>query len=294
MHPGPAPGGAAGERWLHEIKHDGYRVQAHLAAGRPTIFTRRGHNWTGRFRSPADALVDLPANDLILDAEAIVPDPDGIADFSAIQADLGSGRSDRMLLYVFDLLYLDGFDLRPAPLIERKRVLSEFLKPAKGGPNQFSEHLDADGSTVLEHACMMGLEGIVSKLRDAPYRSGPSDSWIKVKCIEREVLTIIGFVPKPNTVAALHLARRVGKELVYAGKAGTGFTVRGAAELRARLDPLVGPRQPLSTPVRGLKGTWVKPVLEAEIEHRGITGDGLLRAAVFKGVWGTKAQGRTR
>ena len=259
----------------------------------PDDFTRRGQIGAGGFRSLADALTTFLRRS----------DPrwrsgcarrEGIASFSEIQAELGAGRSDRMLLYVFDILYLDGFDLRSAPLIERKRVLAEFLKPVKAGPIQFSEHLDADGETMFEHACAMGLEGIVSKLSDAPYRSGPSDSWIKVKCTQREVLTIIGFVPKPNTVAALHLARRVGKDLVYAGKAGTGFTMRGAAEVRAKLDPLVTPRQPLSTSVRGLKGTWVKPMLEAEIEHRGITGEGLLRAAVFKGVQEAKAARRAR
>jgi bifunctional non-homologous end joining protein LigD len=170
-----------GARWVREIKFDGYRMQAHLREGRPTIYTRRGHDWTHRMRSIAEAVKALPANDLILDGELIVQSQEGHSDFGLLQEDLGSGRDDRMIYYAFDLLYLDGFDLRAAPLIERKGVLREFLPRVP--PLVYSEHLDVDGAEMMKRVCELGLEGIISKQRDAPYHSGRGAIWIKTKCV---------------------------------------------------------------------------------------------------------------
>jgi bifunctional non-homologous end joining protein LigD len=279
----------AGSGWLFEIKFDGYRVQLHLRAGRPSILTRGGHDWTGRFRLIGRALEDWPANDLILDGEIVVPDEKGVSNFSDLQADLAAGRKDRMVCYVFDLLFLDGFDLRAAQLIERKRVLHELMATAPKGPLLYSDHLDSDGAAAFKHACAMGLEGLVCKRVDAPYRSGRIETWLKVKCTTREVLQIVGFIPASGgTIAALYLGRRKRRRLVYAGKAGTGFTARTARELRTLLDAHAIDDPPMSVPLRKPRATWVEPVVAAEIEHRGITSDGLLRHASYKGLRGAR------
>jgi bifunctional non-homologous end joining protein LigD len=182
-------------RWLHEIKLDGYRTQAQLRQGRPAIYTRRAYDWTLRFQPIAEALATVPAGDLILDGEAVVADSRGMPDFGLLHADLAAGRKDRLVYYAFDLLYLDGVDLRAARLAERKRLLAELL----AGSSErilYTEHLEGDGPEIHERACAMGLEGIISKQQDAPYRSGRTESWIKVKCGKRGVFPIVAFVEK--------------------------------------------------------------------------------------------------
>jgi bifunctional non-homologous end joining protein LigD len=230
---GAAP---SGPRWVHKIKFDGYRVQAHLKDGRPKLFTRNGYDWTSRFARIAAALRNLPVNMIVLDGEVIVQNRMGASDFGALEKDLAGGRQDRFVYYAFDLLELDGFDIRAAPLIERKRVLASLLQEAGQEPIAYSEHLDVEGEEMFRRVEAMGLEGIVSKLRDSPYRSGRSKSWIKVKCVKRETLTIVGFAATADRIASLHVARRKGRALVYAGQVGTGFTVRDATELRRRLE----------------------------------------------------------
>jgi bifunctional non-homologous end joining protein LigD len=273
-----------GDQWLYEIKHDGYRVQAHLVAGRPALLTSSGLNWSGRFRSIAKSLVDLPANHIIIDGEVVVPDDSGVADFSLLQADLSKGRSDRMRYYAFDLLFLDGFDIRAAPLIERRRVLAELLGPKPVGPVLFSKHTEGDGTTIFDRACAMGLEGLVCKLKDRPYRSGKSEGWLKVKCVRRGTFTIVGFVPDRTSIASLHLARRDGRTLAYVGKVGTGFSRKIAYELRQLLQPLAITKPVVRPPVREPKTTWVRPEREVAVEYRAITSDGLLRHASYKGL----------
>jgi bifunctional non-homologous end joining protein LigD len=278
-----------GDRWLSEIKHDGYRVQAHLEAGRPKLFTRRGYDWTPRFAARASALADLPANNIVLDGEVIVQGETGVADFDALQADLASGRSERMVYFAFDLLYLDGFDLRNAPLIERKRILAALLEEAKSDCFHLAQHLEVAPALVFEQACAMGLEGIVCKLRDAPYRSGDRASWLKIKCVKRGVFPIVGFIPAPGAIAALHLARFEEKALAYAG----GFTQKSARELREVLDELVTDRPPVGgSPLRP-KSTWVRPELSAVVDYTAITREGLLRHASLKGLQQSRGK-RTR
>jgi DNA ligase D-like protein (predicted ligase) len=197
-----------GERWVHEIKFDGYRAQAHLRQGRPAIYTRRGYDWTRRFQPIAEGLATLPADDLILDGEAVVADSRGVPDFGLLHADLAAGRKDRLLYFAFDLLYLDGFDLRAVRLAERKRMLLELLSGASERI-LYAEHLEGDGPEIHERACAMGLEGIVSKQQDAPYRSGRTESWIKVKCGKRGAFPIVAFVEKlgakPRRIASLYM-----------------------------------------------------------------------------------------
>jgi bifunctional non-homologous end joining protein LigD len=269
------------EGWLFEVKFDGYRVQAHLVKGTPTLFTRQGNDWTDRFESIATALSTLPANSIVLDGEVVVPDAAGVTRFESLQGDLARAHSGRMHYYAFDLLYLDGFDVRGAPLAERKRVLATLLDGSPSARIHFSSHADSDGRAIFAQACADGLEGIICKRADAPYRSGRSGTWLKVKCSKEEILPIIGFKPEGDRVASLLLGRWKGADLVYAGRAGTGFTMRTAAKLRLRLEPLILQRCPLSKRVRE-KAVWVKPTLSALVTYREMTSEGLLRHAVFK------------
>jgi DNA polymerase-1 len=286
-----APSGA---RWLHEIKFDGYRVQAHLKDGRPTLFTRNGYDWTTRFARIAAAVGQLPVNEIVLDGEIIVQNKIGASDFGALKRDLEEGRQDRFIYYAFDLLHLDGFDIVASPLEERKRVLASLLNEAASSPIAYSEHLEIDGSEMFERVTTMGLEGIISKLRASPYRSGRSKSWLKIKRVQRETLTIVGFAAMTDKLASLHVARRSGKTLLYAGQVGTGFTVGGATELRKTLTPYIVDEPPISVPVTTARDRWVRPMFEAEAEYREITDDRLLRHAAFKGLKEQKKKPRAR
>jgi bifunctional non-homologous end joining protein LigD len=277
-----------GPGWLHEIKIDGYRAQVHIHHGRITVYSRSGYNWTDQFHQIAHAVKALSGHDLIIDGEATVFGNTGLPDFQALRRELAKRHSDRLVYLAFDLLYLDGYDLRGAPLIERKRALQDLL--AKAPPKiHYVEHFEMDdGEAVYRHACKLKLEGIVSKRRDSPYRSGRQETWLKLKCIKSDTFPIVAFVEKlgarPRRIASLYVGRREGDRLIYAGKARSGYTMQVAREVRERLDPLIMKRSPLSVPVKKPKATWVKPVVQAEIEYGGITDDGLLREAVFKGL----------
>ena len=269
------------DRYFYEIKFDGYRVQLHVVRGRPSLYTRSGLNWTPKFQSIATAAIDLPVNDAIIDGEVVVQDAKGRSRFGNLQEDIANGRLDRMQFFAFDLLYLDGFDIRAAPLVDRKRVLAALLDGVKP-PLQYSEHFETDGKGLFKQACDLGLEGLIAKAKNATYRSGRVESWLKIKCTMHDMFTVVGFLPHPGAVGALHLARKVGKELIYVGKVGTGFSHKVAAELRRLLDPLVVPKAPLAKPLRQKDAVWVAPLVQAEIEYRDITNDGHLRHASFQ------------
>ena len=201
----------AGERWLHEVKFDGYRMQVHLNRGAVTITSRNGLKWTHRFPLIAKAFAALPADRLVMDGEIISAGATGASDFGQLQNDLSDSRHERIVYYAFDLMFLDGFDLRAAPLIARKQVLSQFLAEAKPDRILYSEHFD-DGCALFAQAAAHGLEGIVSKRRDSPYRLSKSN-WLKVKCQPADELHIVGYVPSGKTaIAALRLARRNGAQ----------------------------------------------------------------------------------
>jgi bifunctional non-homologous end joining protein LigD len=168
----------AGDNWLHEIKYDGYRLQIHLDKGRVTIRTRTGLDWTKRFSAIAAAF-DIPVDRAIFDGE-VVAVKDGRTNFSELQAALATGRQEALTFNVFDLLFLEGFDLRDSPLSERKRILKELLEETGvSGPILYTDHLVSDGPRFFAHACKLGFEGIISKKADAPYRSVRSDAWIQ-------------------------------------------------------------------------------------------------------------------
>ena len=277
-----------GSDWLHEIKMDGYRAQLHIHDGRVRVFSRSGYDWTEQFSQIARAAEALSARELIIDGEATVVGKTGLPDFQALRRELAKKHTDRLIYMAFDLLYLDGHDLRGLQLIERKHALQEVLAkaPSKISYAEFVEL--QDGETVFRHACELGMEGIVSKRRDAPYRSGRQETWIKLKCIKSDTFPIVAFVEKlgarPRKIASLYVGRRDGERVLYAGKAGTGYTEKVARELREKLDPLIMRTSPLAVPVKKPKATWVRPIVDAEIEYGALTDDGLLREAVFKGL----------
>jgi len=277
-------------QWIHEIKHDGYRAQAQLRGGKSTVLTRNGYDWTPRFRQIADALESLHGHDLVLDGEIVVMDDRGVSDFHLLQDELAQKAPERLTYLVFDLLYLDGFDLRAVPLQDRKAVLSQLLEKGftKVSRIQLNPHIEADPSAIIEHACAMHLEGIVSKEIHSVYRSGRQDDWIKIKCAKTDTFPIIAFVEKlgasPRRIASLYLGRWEGDQLLYAGKAQTGFQQRMLYELRERLDPYIRETSPLSVPIKKPKATWVEPAVLAEIEYSAITAEQRLRAPIFKGI----------
>lgn len=284
------PAAPKGPRWVHEIKFDGYRLQAHVRDGRVTLLTRSGLDWTDRF-GPAltGALAALPARAALIDGEVIVTGPSGASDFAALQADLAGSRSDRIVFCAFDLLHLDGHDLRPAALLERKATLERLLRdPAP--PLRFSEHFEEDGELVLRHACRLSLEGVVSKDGAAPYRSGRVKAWIKSKCAHRQEFVVAGFTPSSTArraVGSLVLGHHDAGGLAYAGRVGTGFSQSAAADLFARLDARAQADDPFAEPLAAQEArgvTFVRPELVAEVEFRAWTTEGVLRHAAFRGL----------
>jgi len=282
----PPPGG----RWLHEIKFDGYRLQAHIRDGKARLLTRSGLDWTEKFGDAiVTALGSLPVRQAIMDGELIVEGAGGASDFSALQAALSEGRVDRMALYLFDLLYLDGYDFRPVPLAERKATLQKLLD---GAPPvlRYSEHFEEDGELVFRHACRLSLEGIVSKAGDAAYRSGRGKDWIKSKCSMRQEFVVAGYVPSTTSnraIGSLVLGYYENERLIYAGRVGTGFSHVLAQDLFKRLDKMRIAKSPFakkltSEEARGAK--FVRPELVAEVEFRTWTADNLIRHASFRGL----------
>jgi bifunctional non-homologous end joining protein LigD len=279
----------AGDEWLHEVKFDGYRLQAHLANGKVRLHTRTGLDWTDRFEGPVtEALAAIDCDTAILDGEAVVLGDNGVSTFSELQLALSEGRRERMIFYAFDLLYLDGEDLTPEPLIDRKERLRDLIGDAEDGPLRYSEHFHEPGRTMLAHACRMGLEGVVSKRADAPYRSGRGHDWIKSKCTMRQEFVITGYLPSEKTgrgLRSLTVGYREGGRLKAAGRVGTGFSARMADDLKKKLDALRmdnSPYEGAAAKERGVR--WVAPRLVAEIEFRSWTHGGSIRHASFRGL----------
>jgi bifunctional non-homologous end joining protein LigD len=274
-----APSGA---QWIHEVKYDGYRIQLHINGDDRKAFTRNGHNWVNRF-SVITGAFNVPGQ-AIVDGEVVVIHEER-TNFSELQADLGRGDQDRLVFFAFDLLWLDGVDLRKHAQLARKELLKQLIdENGLEAPIFYSEHHEGDGQALFEAASKLNYEGIVSKRVDAVYRSDRVEAWQKIKTVQREKFPVVGFVKDPSGVAALYLGKQEGKELRYMGKVGTGWSRTKSAEIRKALDTVVSPKQKLTKPVKKPKATWVEPKFYADIEYRDITSEGLLRASSFKGL----------
>jgi bifunctional non-homologous end joining protein LigD len=279
-----------GRQWLHEIKLDGYRLIAMVERGKTRLITRRHQDWTHRYRSIAQALNALPASSAILDGELVALLPSGLSSFQALQNSGQPAESTRLVYYAFDLLYLDGYDLRKLPLIERKERLRELLNGGDSPLLQYCDHIDADGAAFLRESCRLGLEGIISKRRDRPYVAGRSRDWVKVKCLGREELVIGGFTLSTadrRGIGALLVGYFHGKELIYAGRVGTGFNAQTLLDMRQRLEKLRQDECPFIDVPRKERGPmvkWVRPELVAEIQFGAWTDGEVLRQPSFQGL----------
>ncbi|MGE0039457.1 MAG: DNA ligase D [Xanthobacteraceae bacterium] len=274
--------------WVHEVKFDGYRIQARLDHGEVQLLTRKGLDWAAKFPNIAAAIAELPADTALIDGEIVVEDH-GVPSFSALQAALKAGSADAFAYYTFDLLYRDGHDLRPLPLGERKADLAELVGRDGRGTIRFSEHFTDSGARMLAHACAMGLEGIVSKKLNEPYRSGRSDAFVKIKCSNAQELVVGGYAPsnaQPNAIGALVVGVYDDGELHYAGRVGTGYTQAVARDLWKRLQPLEIDKPAFDDIPREERraARWVKPTMVIEANLGGWTAEGLVRQAAFKGV----------
>jgi bifunctional non-homologous end joining protein LigD len=285
-----------GGDWLHEIKLDGYRILARIEGGHAELLSRRGHAWTAKLPSIASALGSLPIDSGLLDGEVVVLRDDGVSDFQRLQNSMEAGRDVGCVYFVFDALFIDGFDLRGLPLRERKALLKEAIGKVDNQRLRFGDHVEGGGPAFFERACQLGLEGIVSKRADSRYGSGRGRSWLKVKCLSRQEFVVGGFTEptgsRQHLGALLVGVREPDGELTYAGKVGTGFTQASLAELAERLKPLEQKQPPFANPPSGAERRgvhWVKPTLVAEIAFVERTQDGLIRHASFQGLREDKA-----
>ena len=284
----------AGRSWLHEIKLDGYRIFCRIDNGKFSILTRKGQDWTDRFGAVVRAATDLPVRGAIIDGELVAVENDGRHSFQRLQNSFADGAA-RLIYYAFDLLYVDGRDLRAAPLIERKKSLQSLLSDGAetGGMAviRYSEHRIGGGRELFTKACEMGLEGIVSKRIDDPYRSGRTRSWLKIKCSQNQEFVIGGFTDPAGArlgFGALLLGvHEHNGALRYSGRVGTGFDERSLRDLLVRLKKLERKSMPFERAAKGVnfKGVhWVEPQLVCEVVFTGWTADGLLRHPSFKGL----------
>jgi bifunctional non-homologous end joining protein LigD len=279
-----APGG---EGWLHELKFDGYRILCRLQDGKARLLSRNGKDWTDHFEQVARAAERLRAKDALLDGEVAMLLPDGTTSFNALQNAASPPAGTRLTYFLFDLLHLDGHDLTRVPLERRKEALRP-LVPASTGTLRFSDHVVGNGRDFHAQACRMKLEGIISKLRDAPYETTRSRSWLKVKCVREQEFVIGGFTDPEGSragIGALLLGVYAGDRLEFAGKVGTGFTDKSARALRQALEKREQKASPFATkPPGSARAHWVKPDLVAEVAFSEWTEDGRLRHPSFKGL----------
>jgi len=281
--------------WVFEVKLDGYRMRAAREDGEPILYSRKGQEYTESFPEIARAVKAIPFEGVILDGELVVLNEGGRPNFNMLQARarLGAREAKRAAieapatLYVFDLLAFGGYDLRKLPLVKRKEILQKVLP--QSGPLRYSEHFAKNGEALYEQVVKLGLEGIMAKKADSPYRSGRSGDWLKIRADRIDDFVVVGFTrPKGarGGFGSLHVGAYKEGKLIYCGRAGSGFTGTQLDEISAQLQALVRPTPPCEPPPGGAlpKGPdhlWVEPKLVCDVRYKEITRDGLLRQSVF-------------
>jgi bifunctional non-homologous end joining protein LigD len=280
-----------GDDWIHEIKYDGYRMLAAVSGESVRLYTRNGLDWTGRFQPIAEALAALDLKDVLIDGEAAVAQADGRTDFSALQKSLENGVAKGVSYFAFDLLAEGAKDLRKHKLRERKARLAILLAKARA-PIRLSPYFEGHGGEIVEAFRGKGLEGVVSKKAESPYRSGRSNSWLKVKLVNEQEFTIIGFQPsaKGRAFASLMLADKDGAKWRYRGNVGAGFDDRALASISEKLAKLARPKAAFEVPREAARGAkWVDPKLVAQVRFSELTSEGVVRHGVFLGLRGDKS-----
>jgi DNA ligase D-like protein (predicted ligase) len=286
-----------GDAWLHEIKFDGYRMHARLDRGHVRLLTRTGLDWTHKYPAIAEALSSLDALQAYLDGELCGVFPDGITSFGMIQTASDAGDAAGLVYFIFDLPHLDGENLCPRPLIERKTRLAAMLSGV-APPVHYSDYHRGQGPAFHEQACKLELEGIVSKSADAPYTPGNRGLWVKVKCLYREEFVVVGWTDpegrRPYLGALLLAYYDPDGRLIYAGRAGTGVNTTELERLWRRLQPMATSKMPLDVPPPRAnrfgsplvlsRVHWVRPELVAEVKFLTWTDDNLLRQVVYQGL----------
>jgi bifunctional non-homologous end joining protein LigD len=274
-----------GNGWLHEMKFDGYRCLIAVGCRRARAFTRSGLDWSDKFAPLVAAAAKLPVRSALIDGEAVVLDSEGRSNFQALQSSLKGGKAN-LIYYAFDLLSLDGKDLRAQPLVKRKEQLARFLGKTRG-LIRYSEHIRGLGDKLLSSFCEKGLEGVVSKRANSHYSGIRSDNWLKTKCIRRQEFVIVGWIPsdKARGFRSLLLGVNEKGKLRYTGKVGTGFDGAEISRLLKFMRPLERKTATVDAPREASRGAhWIEPRLVAEIAYTEVTGDGILRHPSYLGL----------
>ena len=290
-----------GKEWLHEVKLDGYRILCRIDHGSVALLTRREQDWTDRFKAVVSAAEKLPVTQAFLDGEIVALDEQGRSNFQRLQNVMKGSGASQLAYFAFDLLHLDGRDLRGAPLESRKRILEKLLPAEARGALRYSHHWIGEGDALYRECCRRGLEGIISKRRDQPYRPDRGRDWLKIKCMRRQEFVIGGFTEPAGTRIGLGaLLLGVHDEdgrLHYVGRVGTGFSGNSLRELRARLGQMTRSTAPFVNPPRGSEAAgvhWAEPRLVAEVAFSEWTQDHLLRHPSFQGLREDKAPAEIR
>ena len=293
----------AGEEWVHEIKFDGYRALCRIERGRARLFTRRGNDWTSTFAPIARAAASLPVKSAWLDGEVVVMGKNGVTSFGELQNALGTAAgASRLVYFVFDLPYLDGFDLRAATLLDRKKVLAALMRSSgidALGPIRYSDHIVGKGEAFHQQACGAGLEGTIAKRARSRYRAGRGADWVKVKCLQTREFAIVGYTEPSGSrrgFGALVLGQAQNGGFVHVGRVGTGFSDRTLRDLTPRLKALAVAKPPVDPAPRGAAARgvhWIRPRLVADVAFTERTRDGILRHPTFRGLRADKTAAET-